>query len=270
MASILQVEMALVNFIAGLVYPNGLTNPSIISKGVQINAGFPSKKEIDESVKQDLHVINVYTMPNVKNITRYDKEWQHISLENAGLNFVVNNNEITITGTPFELHNVKVVVNKTNYVYTIKHNDTVEDIVLGLADLIPNSVANNNVLTINGDVYSLTADESSVWLCYREVLRQKSLFSISILCPSLLKESKANRDILGDAIIQGLSGVTHIDLPDGSGGYIVFVRSFDDDFVQTHQLIRRFIFYTVEYPTTILAKFNGITHVTIQNNVLTN
>lgn len=258
MATIREVQDTLGLLIESVVYPNGVDNPSITGDKIFISSGWPIKNRLDtDLVGNNVHVSIFPIRGSEKNTTRFPKVWQEISRNTQTILPQVNSNTITINGTVTVPQTVMAIVNNTGYAYPLKETDTLEDVANGLAAIIPNATASENVVTING-AHSLIARVSVRGIVARESKRQEKLYYVTVWAntPEL-------RETVGSAIDVSLGDIERANLPDGSAAAITYKGSQENDHLQKSIIYRRDLIYTIEYPTLISKEAFSIADIVI-------
>ncbi|MFZ6727346.1 hypothetical protein ACO0K2_17780 [Undibacterium sp. MH2W] len=85
MAGLSDVSNYLVNLIAGICYPSGASQPSIVSGPVKIYAGWPLPDALDADLPIGVSHISIWPLPGDKptTVTMGDSEWQEQSNNGA-------------------------------------------------------------------------------------------------------------------------------------------------------------------------------------------
>lgn len=254
MADLSDVESALVSNITATVYPTGSSNPSILGVQVAIARGWPLAADIDRDLGAGKCIVSVYSQPNVeRNTTRYPKDDQVLTAPVHTLTAAVNGNKITIGGTVTVPQNVIVLIGTALvFPYQVQSTDTLDVIATGLATLIavsfPGTSASGPDITIAGSPGAIQARVASAAMIWTEQRRQERGIQIVCWCPT-----PALRDTLAAAIDLALAQIDFLTLTDSSAARIRYERTIETDSGEKVQIFRRDLFYTVEYPTTVIS-----------------
>ena len=258
MADQSDVAAALAALISSALYPSGTTQPSITGAAVRVYRGWPINNiALNSDLTAGITNVSVFPMPGMtQNVNRYPPRWtttQGAVVLTATL--AAGGASITFAGTANASHVVGVIQSNTGYAYRALPSDTPATIVAALAAEIPGATASGAVLS-GGPFTSvqIVADASGV----AEVGRQKDGFQVSIWAPS-----ETARSAVSSAIKPALDGLTNnigqfsfrLPLPDGTTGYVHYVRTNVSDGGENANLYRRDLIYSVEYPTTLTQAF---------------
>ena len=248
MADLSDVEQAIVSAITQMVYPNGTAGDSVAGQPCKVYRGWPVPANLDADMKAGIVNISVFPLDAEQNLTRYTTDWQELPSPPITLTMTASGSTVTVAGTPRCPLNAAVLVNSKAFIYPLQATDTPTSIATALAALIsavtPAS-SSGPVITVAGAT-KLETRIGSVGTVIQEVKRQKKSFRITLWCNSPLV-----RDAVARIIDPGLSGMTFINLPDGTAGRIRYERTHTDDVPQKTLLYRRDLVYSVEYGTTI-------------------
>ncbi|MFD2271831.1 hypothetical protein ACFS07_13365 [Undibacterium arcticum] len=99
MADLTDVGSALVALIAQTVYPNGTGQASVANTGVRIYQGWPNPQQLDADLKLGICHVSVYPRTEERNVTRYSKDWQQLSVNTPTLTLTISGQTVTVGGT---------------------------------------------------------------------------------------------------------------------------------------------------------------------------
>jgi hypothetical protein len=271
MADISDVEQAIVSLVAGLIYPNGTSQPSVVKNkagvavGVKVYRGWPEPASLDADLAAGVVNINVYNRGSVeRNTTRFPVDYQEISRGVATVTATVSDNTIAIGGTVDATVSqfVTVLIGSRGVVsYAVQAGDTLATIATALAALITSQFA---TATVNGSTVTV---ESSAYLAARvgvngvqmaEIRRQQTQMQIVLWCPD-----PVTRDNTAKAIEPSLAATTFLTCADTSAARFRYHGSTSSDRGQKEQAYRRDLIYDVEYATTLTDTATEITSVPV-------
>lgn len=252
MSDISDVQDALCGAIESAVYPNGTGSASVSSNPIVIYAGWPTASRLDADLLVDKAHITVFPTPMEKNVTRYQKDWELLSVNAATITATINGQTITIGGAmpaPFTPHNVMAMVNHKPYVYTVLNTDTLATIAAALAALIavdvPTTSAVGAVITCPASANITVTRIGVTGTSIRELRRQERVFQITVWA-----NTPDQRDVIGSAVDVALAATDFLEMPDGCQARLVYKSSMVVDNLQKANLYRRDFNYSVEYSTT--------------------
>lgn len=244
MATLDDVEAALVSVSRSALYPNGLQQPSIVGAACKTYRGWPVAASLETDLKAGTVNVSVFTRPGVFSLrTRYLPKWKSIPVPDATVSAIVNDNTITFSGVADTACTAGIIVNRLMRTLMISAGDTAAQIAAAFGSEIPGSSVSGNVLTVqSGPVKcSILPYGKSI----REIRRQNQGFQITIWAPSV-----SLRDRVTAAIDAVLAGDAFIDLPDGTVGRVQYGGAPVNDSSSRDGLWRRDLFYAIEYGTT--------------------
>ena len=100
MATIREIEDTLGFLIEGVLYPDGVTEPSITGGKIFISSGWPIKNRLDDDLIEDNVHVSIFPIKgSEKNTTRFPKIFQEISRDDPTIFPEVVGNAIIINGT---------------------------------------------------------------------------------------------------------------------------------------------------------------------------
>lgn len=259
MASISDVEAALVALIDAQLYPNGDAGASAVGYPVKIYAGWPDPATLDGDLVETsrgsgkplaAHV-SIYPLPHERNVTRYPQTAQDGALPAATYTLTASGQVITVGGAApatYFAQNLAVFVNGKPYVTGVTPGQAPAQIAAALGALI---VADVPGTTVTGALITLPAGARIGALrvgvsatSTRNVRQQEKQFQISVWT-----SNPASRSAIADLIDPVLADTPWLSFPDGSAGRLIYRLTREDDFVQQQRTYRRSLIYTVEYAT---------------------
>jgi hypothetical protein len=262
MSDISDVFNSLLALSAQTIYPNGYNAASTIYGDVRLYAGWPNGQQLDADLKNNISHVSIYARPEEKNTTRYRRDWQTVRLTPTTITLAILNNTVTVGGTVSSPQNATLLVNGRAYSYPIQVGDTLTTIATGLVALISVDTAASNVgavITIP-TAYKIVARAGAKGLSIIELRRQERTFQIVVWTPT-----PALRDSISQAIDVALTKLSFLTMPDTTAARIIYKSSPITDGLQSENLYRRDLFYSVEYATTETAIATAVT--TFQTNV---
>ncbi len=251
MADSFDVMTVIAQHVAGIVYPNGTSQPSITGAAARISLGWPAPAELDADLAAGKDNISVFCLPGGHNETRYNTRSQRIGDPSpATLGWTVAGVTATLTGTVSVPQNVAIIVDNVAYTYAVLAGDTLASIAAAMAALI----AVNRACTSLGAVVTIPAARiiiarvGTVSTVGRELGRQKECYQITIRTADVVR-----RKTLLNAIQAAVAATPRIAMPDGYGARIRYRNGTPDDDVQKSQLYRYDLFYEVEFAITAIS-----------------
>jgi hypothetical protein len=257
MASLTDVETALVTAIDAALYPTGQAgSPPQTVAGVpaRIFSGWPDQVQLDKDLRAGTVNVNVFPRPGMeKNTTRFFPDRQDSVIPAATYTLIKSGLTVTIGGAApgtYFAQNLAIVVNGRTYTTQATSGQTPASLAAILGSAIVQNVAG---VTVTGAAINFTSSArigdlrvgvtgSSI----REVRRQSRQFQIGVWA-----HSPTVRDAVTAVIDPILADTPRLNLADGAIGALTYVGSIDDDFTQKQLLWRRSLIYAVEYATTI-------------------
>ena len=261
MADITDVSNALVTVIAGIVYPNGTSQPSITGAPVLVYQGWPDAVQLRADLAAGKVHVSVFPQPNMLRIV--DSAMSDWSTPSAPVNTVtltLSGQTVTVGGTVSTPQNAALVVDSRAYVYAVQAGDTLASIATALAALVnadQTATAAGAVVTIPGAKY-ISPRVGGQGVAVRETRRQEQGYQITVWANCF-----DQRDPIAAAIDSALSGIPHLTLADQSAA-LRFKSSRQDDSQQKEGIYRRDLMYAVEFSTFASQTLTQIT-ATVEN-----
>jgi hypothetical protein len=278
MSDISDVLTVLVKIAECVLYPNGVTKPSIVNSDIVIYPGWPSSDNLDTDLAAGKTHVSVFPKAEERNTTRYREKEKvtqaptttltltvqtasggHLLLDGGG-NVLLEDNgflllegnslAIVVGGTISVPQNVMLRVNGKDYVYAVQASNALVDIAAALATLvavdIPGTSASGNSINVGPTGRVQAARVGGVGTVAKEIRRQEHVVMITVWAatPQL-------RDTIAAAIDVDLAERRFISMPDGYGARIIYKNSLLVDSLQKAALYRRDLNYTIEFATTV-------------------
>lgn len=246
------VKQAVVALIGNVIYPNGTGQAPAQGVPAVCMYGWPIPAEFDQLMAAGTACIWVYSLPEVREKTRYPYVWQTQTIVAPSITAVVSNgNRVTIGGSipsPFSPHNVFVFLAGVAFGYAVQPNDTLTSIATALAiqinAIFPGTTNTGPVITTGGGGLPTTrvgtTGNSSI-----EVGRFEQAMQIMIAT-----SNPSDRYALSNAILPALMSTSWLYLPDGTSARIITRVPVDNDMAQKVEVYRRDIKITAEYAVT--------------------
>lgn len=246
MADISDVTTALAAQAAIAIYPNGTSNPSVSGTPVMIYPGWPEKSQLDPDIAAGKTHVSFFPTNMERVTSRFDKQYQTLSINPATITLTINNAGTTITvgGTITTPQTVMIIYNGTGYAYSIKSNDTLNTIATGIAAMLPSASAVGAAVTVNG-AYSLVGRLSTAGTSIRELSRREHVISVDVWAPS-----DTIRTAISSAIEIAFNALERFALPDGFWARLKYVSMIQIDDLQKSRVYRRCLNFLVEYAIT--------------------
>ena len=252
MADLTDVENALVSLIATAVYPNG-TGQASAAAGLNcaIYAGWPTPNDLDADLAAATprQHVTVFSSPQERNTTRYNRDWQPVAVATATLTLSASGQVITVGGampSPFAAHNLVVEANGQAFAYAVQQSDTLTSIATGLAALIVAKIAGTTssgpAITLPNNAKITAARVGTIGTIGQEIGRSEKVFQISVW-----SDSPAHRSAVAQLVDAALRYQSFLTMPDSTAARIIYRSSLNSDEAQKARIYRRDLFYTVEF-----------------------
>ena len=253
MATLLQVLQTLTSLVSTACYPNGTGMPSVTTKQISIESGFPIRTQQDLDLGSGFSHVYVYPTDKERVVTKFQRIYQPIAAVPATIVLTVNGNNVTVTGTVSLPQAVMIIINGIGYGYPLVSNDTLDSIAANTAALIPDATANGNVITILNQ-YSLIARVTTAYTAAEELSRVDRVFGIYIVSNNFI-----DRSTIIDAVDVFLKENYRITLPDNFVGMVFYNDTVIHDDLEQYTVFKGWLNYTIQYPTTLMNSFTSIT-----------
>lgn len=261
MADLSDVENTLVTLIAGILYPNGTSNPvsPLITAKCKVFRGWVVPSQLDQDIAaSNAHgatpIINIGVTPppgNWRKTTRYSTDFKVQNPATTTLTASIDSTgtQVTIGGTVSTPQNVAVLIGSAvAVVYAVQGSDSLNSIAAGLATLLTNAGV---PATSTGPVVSVPSARNMVarvggqGTVIQEVARQERRFWVTFWC-----HTPQIRDQVVPLIDVALKATEFLTMPDGTAARILPAGDYQDDGAQKSGPYRRDIWFDVEYATT--------------------
>lgn len=260
MADLTDVQNALVAMVEQAVYPNGISQPSVVGVDVSIFPGWPVRNVLDEEMKAGKAMISVFTTNKVKDVTKFERVFQDVEELPATITANVLGNVVTLGGTISVPQAVMIVVDGIGYSHQVLITDTLDDICNALSILIPDSVPFGTTLTVNFK-NSLIARIVTQIKSSEELGRQERVFQITCWC-----NNPSTRTLLSRPIDILLRLQYRFVLPDGFYCHMFWDNETETDDLEIPLIYRRDLFFRVQYATTNTQTFTKVAHNVLNVN----
>lgn len=252
MASLLQVLETLAQNLETPIYPNGLLNPSIVGVQVTIESGWPIRSQLDRDLEDGKVHVSVYPTNNERVVTKFQRNFESLTLTDPTITLTVENNTVTVGGTVVIPQAVMLIVNGTGYGYQIQSSDTLQTIATNTAALIPGATATGTVITIPS-AYDIVARLATPYTASQELSRSDRVFMITCWCPN-----PTIRATLESAIDIYMKQNYRIVLPDNYFAQVFYQGIKWTDMLEQSLIYRSDLSYTVQYATTVTNDYTSI------------
>jgi hypothetical protein len=252
MADLSDVENAIVTNVIGALYPNGVSQASVVEAICRVYRGWPTPTALNSDLAAG--AVNVTVFPATKPDEVPDPYFDMVyaSTSAIGLAAVVTGSSVTFSGLTVANQTVGLLIDGVPYIYNSNAGDSTENIAANLAALIQGSrlaVLSASTITIPG-VASLTVRIVTKASVSWSVRRQRREVLICCWCPSALL-----RDSVCTAVDFALAVSSFISLTDGTKAHAHYVSTQVYDQSQNALLYRRDVCYKFEY--TLINKTNA-------------
>lgn len=263
MADASDVSNVLVGLISGVIFPDGVGQPSSIGNCAQIFPGWPLPQQLDALIAAGKSLISIWPLPAERNTTRYLQQWMQAVINTPTLTLFASGQTVTVGGSippAANPHNAVIFVNGVPYVYAVQPIDALASIATALATLIeivvPGTTSSGPVITLPQDARLGPCRIGVKGTSVKEIKRQEKQWQISIWTGD-----PALRDVIGSILDRELSTLTFINLPDYTAGRIRYFGTRYFDNAQKQGIYRRDLIYTVEYATTRVEVDTQVTQI---------
>jgi len=267
MADVSDVYNTLAEWISDLLYPDGVSSPSVISyKGApvvfRVYPGWPVTENLNADLANGVVNINVYPRPEEVNVSTLPSAWEVTDAPAPTLTASVAGLSITIGGTITAGEVVTIFYNKTSVAYLVQASDTLDSIASAIGTLMAGSSVSGSTVTLAAGSYSVSAQVTAPVTAIYDVKEQRRTFQIVVWAPSPVL-----RDQVAQYIDRYLGNTYRINLPDGSMMTLMYERSPMDDLLQKEGAWRRDLFYHVVFATTQTQTFIPIVSTKVQTTL---
>lgn len=245
MADESQVAEALATIIAGIVYPSGSDQPSIVGNTCRIYRGWPGAAALDADLLDDVLNVSVFSRPGmVRNTTRWLQIEKPQPATPPTIAATVAGAVVTFAGTITAGNLVGIQIGTTGFGYQVQALDTLASIATYFATLLGGTSAGPAVtVPTNKPVQANTLAQGTAT---RETRRTEQGFMVTVWAPD-----PATRDAVSAAIDNPLSDMPFI--PVGiEVARLRFQTTMSSDKAENENLYRRDLIYHIEYGTQIV------------------
>jgi hypothetical protein len=244
MADLSDVETAMVVEVTDALYPQGISQASIVATTCRVYRGWP----LTASLNSDLAAgtVNVTVFPAVKPDevpdAYFDRSYATISP--TSLTASVVGASATISGLVADNQIVGLLVDGAPFSYLVTTSDTSDSIAANLTALIGATriaSVSGATITVPG-VSAMTARVVTNATVSESLRRQRREIQVSCWCPSA-----ALRDSVCQAVDLALTSSPFIALTDETKAHIRYVSTQVYDQSQNAMLYRRDLYYLCEY-----------------------
>jgi hypothetical protein len=246
MADISDVEQAVADTLASILYPTGSSFSSIVGVLCRVYRGWPNSATLNTDLGAGaVNVTVVSDNDSGRTTTRYLPEWQTASSQ-PGVTASAANQTITISGSPSVGDVVGALIDGSAYAYRIQAGDTPGLVASNLNQLIQANfpaTALWSTITVPGASsiqVRAVCDNATAF----ESRRQEKDIRIICWCPT-----PQIRDAVAAAIDSAIDQLSFLVLPDDTNARVVYRNTTSYDQAQNALLYRRDLVYTIEYAT---------------------
>lgn len=251
MADLSDVLQAVYGQVVNAVYPNGTSQPSVADVDVTIIQGWPMKSRLDDALKAGKSMVSVFPTNKEKDITKFERIYKTVSVTDPTIVATVSELEITLSGTISVPQSIIATINNVSYQYTVLITDTINSVAASLAALIPGASSVGAVITLAADTYSVVVSIATASLSALELGRQEREFMIAIWATS-----SNIRKLIGQAVDVYMRENYQFPIaPDNFNIMIFYSHTDESDKFQIPLILRRDLFYKIQYSTTKLETF---------------
>ena len=249
MADLSEVEDALVLLTSTALYPDGLTNPSVVGADCRIYRGWPIQSGLNSDLAAGIVNVTVFPSPRPGRMLVPLPIVYKIGDPLPAFTASVAGETASFSGTPAPGHCAGILVDGRTYVYRPAKGDSAGMVAAALADLVRiDRIAQLSGATVivpgaNKLVARVVSDQSSA----REIRRQERELVIACWC-----STPTQRDVVAKTIDSSMSVVAFIPMPDASSSRLTYLDTTEYDQAQNANLYRRDLIYTAEFPTVII------------------
>jgi hypothetical protein len=248
MADLSDVETALTKAIVDIVYPGGITVPSVMGKDVKVYRGWPAPLGLNADLASQTLNVSVFSDPKMfRETTRYPQIWRESTSKAPTLTVSSEGASVIFGGYGGASQVAGVRVGNALYSVTVRATDTPISVAAALSALIPGSRTAGSTLTVDGGEVVL-GRVAGGGTSSMETRRQEQGFTVSLWC-----NDPITRDALASLIDGALSLVDWLEFADGSSGQLRYHGSTVVDTAENASLYRRDLTYSVDYPTVLFA-----------------
>jgi hypothetical protein len=254
MASLNDVQNAMVNIITPAMYPNGTSSPSITTRKIQVAPGDFLKDNLDIGLAAGESFVAVFAVNGMtRSTTRVRREFVDPVINTAQLTLTVLGDTVTVGGTISAGEAAMVIVNGVGYGAKVVLGSTTTTIATELASLIPGATSLANVVTISNK-FDIQAHVSTQGTAREILFSREAIFRARVISPS-----HDDRETIGNAIdiAFGLNGY-YMMMPDLIAASIRPNSIMELNPYELDNAFLRDYLYLVEYHTVSVQTFQSI------------
>lgn len=264
MADFTDIANSLVALLAGVAYPLGTGQPSVIGLPIAIYQGWPNPPDLDQDMTGDDLRAHVSVYPtNIERVTEsFAASLTPFEVVEPTITVAVVGHSITIGGTATVGQNIGLLIDGAAFGYTVQVGDSTTAIATALAVAISAVQPATNtgpVITVPG-ARLITQKTGGSAIMIAPLERVEKVFQITVWAPS-----PAARDALAKILDPALRGTTRVVMLDGTAAVLRYRNSSQTDALVKQGAFRRDMNYAVEYLTTATAAATEVT--TTQLNI---
>ena len=263
MADISDVTALLAQMAATACFPNGASSPSVTGNmnDIRIFEGWPLQKTLDADMANGVSNVSIFPTPGSSAaVFQVLDEFYVISPPTYGLAASISGDTVTLSGTPGTGEYASIVADGL-YCYS-RVGASANAILTAIA---ADAAANYSGVSVSGN--SITFPTSRL-VCHlgapgtmgKVTHRQKDSVIISIWAPT-----NALRNTIAMAVDVAFKAVNHLTFPDTSQGVLAYSNHRQMDTLESANIYRRDLIYTVEYAT--LLKFQAWTVTSVDPTI---
>lgn len=244
MADLSDVENALVAEVTNALYPEGISQVSIVGTTCRVYRGWP----LTASLNSDLNagIVNVTVFPAAKPDEVPDPYFDRLysTVSPTSLTACIVGAEVTFAGLAAANQVVGLLVDGVPFSYNVTANDTNDSIAANLTALISAAriaTVSASTVTIPG-VSTITARVVTNAAVSEGLRRQRREIQVSCWCPSATL-----RDTVCQTVDLALTSSSFITLADETKAHVRYVSTQVYDQSQNALLYRRDLCYLCEY-----------------------
>jgi hypothetical protein len=244
MADLSDVENALVTEVIDALYPDKVSQLSIVGATCRVYRGWPLTASLNSDLASGVVNVTIFSATKRDEVldTYFDRLYTTVSSSTLIVSIAGQN--VTISGLVAGNQVVGLLVDGIPYSYGVRITDTVDSIAANLTALISASRASSvsgATVTIP-DVRTLTARVVTSATVSEGLRRQRREIQVSCWCPSA-----ALRDSVCQIVDLGLTSVPFVALVDETKAHVHYASTQVYDQSQNALLYRRDLCYMCEY-----------------------
>ena len=246
MADLSDVENAIVAEVVDALYPNGVSQASIVGANCRVYRGWPSPAALNSDLASATVNVTIFptTAPDEVPDTYLDPLYTTIS--SAALLATATGQSVVISGVAANNQVVGLLVDGVPFSYSVGTSDTLQSIAANLAALISGdrtASLSGSTITIPG-VISLVGRVVTNATATQGLRRQRKEIQIICWCPS-----PSLQDSVGTIIDLAMACSPFIGLADETKAHVRYISTQVYDQSQNALLYRRDLCYRFEYTT---------------------